>query len=336
MSLAQRSARSAGCPDKVARVTPKSAATKTPIPLVCVVVVLLLVGPLAGCGSQVGRGRSATRQLSQLGDSPSWSPDGRRIVFISGPCDSTVCPEQSDLYVVNSNGTGRHRLTRTRKDWDFGAPVWSPDGRRIAFDAEPSSGVAIYVMNADGSRLRRLTPIADRDYEPSWSPDGKQIAFKYGRLQDGRIGVMNADGSNRHLLTPTSVDALAPSWSPDGRRLAFVASAGCCFEIDVMNSDGGNRHRLKADVDTNNEPVAWSPDGQRLAFDNDFDLWVMNADGRGAHALGVKDGQAPAWSPDGKRIAFVTFRDHPGIDELYVMDADGSNQRPLVTTRAGR
>jgi Tol biopolymer transport system component len=64
-------------------------------------------------------------------------------------------------------------------------------------------------------------------------------------------------------------------------------------------------------VDSNNEPVTWSPDGQKVAFDNDFDIFVMDANGGNAHALGVEDGQAPAWSPDGKPLAFTTFRSDP-------------------------
>jgi Tol biopolymer transport system component len=268
-------------------------------------------------------------------DSPSWSPEGRKIVFVRGPCkpDAVPCPLHEDLYVMDPNGSGLHRLTRTRRDWDYGSPVWSPDGRRIAFDAEPGSDVAIYVMNVDGSKLRQVTPDGADDYEPSWSPDGRKIAFKQGGGDfNGRIGVMNADGSGRRLLTPASDDDLGPAWSPDGRRIAYIGVSpdSDFFEIDVMDADGSNKHRLKAEVDTNNEPVTWSPDGQRIAFDDAFDIWVMDADGGNVHALGVEDGEAPAWSPDGRRIAFATFRDNAEIDEIYVMNADGSDQRRLT------
>jgi hypothetical protein len=73
------------------------------------------------------------------------------------------------------------------------------------------------------------------------------------------------------------------------------------FEIDVMYADASSRHRLKAEVNTNNEPVTSPPHGQKVAFDNEFDIWVMDANGGNPHALGVEAGQAPAWSPDGKR-----------------------------------
>jgi Tol biopolymer transport system component len=309
--------------------------TKTPVPLFRVVVALLLVGLLAGCGSHNGRRRAPGNRLSWKSDSPSWSPAGRKIVFVGGRCtpESAPCLPHTDLYTIKPDGTALHRLTRTRVDWDYGSPVWSPDGRHIAFDAEPASDVAIYVMDADGSKLRQLTPNGADDYEPSWSPDGRKIAFKQGVGDaNGRIGVMNADGSGRRLLTPASDDDLAPAWSPDGRRIAFVRSTpnSDSFEIDVMDADGRHKHRLKAQVDTNNEPVTWSPDGQKIAFDNNFDIWVMDADGTNSHALGVKDGQAPAWSPDGKHIAFTTFRRDRGIDELYLMNADGTDQQVVI------
>jgi TolB protein len=265
---------------------------------------------------------------------PSWSPDGRKIVLVRGPCkrETAPCPLHSGIYVVNSDGSGPHRLTRRRRDWDYGSPVWSPDGRRIAFDAEPRYDEVIYVMNADGSKLRQLTPDAAFDSEPSWSPDGRRIAFKQGGGDvNGRIGVMNADGSGRHLLTPASDDDLAPAWSPDGRRIAFsrVSPDSGSFEVDVMDASGGNRHTLSPAASDDNYPVTWSPDGKRIAFDYSVELYILDVGDRSRHSLKA-DGEAPSWSPDGRRIVFTSSRRNEAYNELYIMNADGSNQHRLT------
>lgn len=125
--------------------------------------------------------------------SPSWSPDGRRIVFQS---DRDGNPE---IYVMNADGSGQTNLTRNAAD--DGAPSWSPDGSRIVFHSARSGLFNIFVMDADGSQVRQLTDTILWDMQPAWSPDGSQIAFYSNRDGNFEIYVMHTDGSMQLRLT---------------------------------------------------------------------------------------------------------------------------------------
>ena len=148
--------------------------------------------------------------------SPDWSPDGRRIAFTSNRDGAP------DIYMMNADGTNATRLTTGALKGPlrmYLRPRWSPDGRRIAFAADrdtPDNSGEIYVMNADGSSLVRLTFNDVQDAEPTWSPDGRMIAFQRTVLGHLQVFVMRADGSNQKRITELSNVAFSgfPSWGP--------------------------------------------------------------------------------------------------------------------------
>ena len=284
---------------------------------------------------------------------PAWSPDGRRIAFVSSRSPSSRCKpgpgpcwgrdRQSEIYVMNADGSRKRNLTRRAND-DY--PTWSPDGRRIAFLRATGSyrhhGYHLYVVNADGSGLRNLMQIAAVAYFYShlvWSPDGRTIYF-------GRY-LISTDGSGARKLPYIPLIAV---WSPDGRQIAFVGNrprGGPCpckdnSDIYVMNADGSGTRRLTHNVGYDGGP-AWSPDGRKIAFQSNRgfryrggmgngEIYVMNADGSGKRNLTRNPAQdgSPSWSPDGRRIAFVSNRDGRR-PEAHVMNADGSGQRSLAS-----
>jgi Tol biopolymer transport system component len=254
-----------------------------------------------------GSGQRRLTSISTL-ETPSWSPDGRRIAF-------RKAGREKGIYVVSTDGSGVRRLTG---QWSFGA-AWSPDGRRIAFWSARDGNGEVYVMNADGSGQLNLTRNPRWERSPIWSPDGRKIAFlrhfpafEFGcgggphACYPGEVYVMNADGSGQKRLTRNRGWDSQTAWSPDGRKLAFVSYRGRAGagndEVYVMNADGSAQRNLTRNAAGDNSP-AWSPDGRKIAFLSDRDgnpeVYVMNADGTGQ--LNVTRSPANegwfAWSP---------------------------------------
>jgi len=208
---------------------------------------------------------------------------------------------------------------------------------RIAFVSDRDGNKEIYVMNADGSGVTRLTNNPASDVDPAWSPDGTRIAFASDRDGNFEIYVMNADGSNQIRLTNNPPYDASPAWSPDGKRIAFNAHpvVNGTTDIYVMNADGSGRIRVTDDPAYDSSPT-WSPNGTQIAFMSsrsvNNSIYVMNADGSNQTLLtgkmpAINVNQNPSWSPDGTLIAFESDpSDFPDNDksEIYVINPDGS------------
>src|SRR5512132_484901 len=267
---------------------------------------------------------SAVRQITHprrfVADiEPDWSPSGTRIVFqridVNG-CGPRCETDESDA--VSSNGSHLTRLAYDQPGKGCfehgqpaggvcrGGPVWSPDGKQIAFQCQvqPSSDDPGYsricLMNADGSNVRQLpqTPSTGlSDAAPAWSPDGRQIAFGRGVRDQRAVFVMDANGGGARQVTTWGLRGGQPDWSPDGKLLVFYS-----------NRDGAPT------VSANLFTVA--PDGSRLK--------------QLTHARGGRTQYLSAsFSPDGKWIAVGRT---PGVGragnaDVFVMRRDGTDIR---------
>lgn len=188
---------------------------------------------------------------------PAWSPDGKRIAFVSDR------DYDWEIYVMNADGSGAMRLTiNTATDYQ---PIWSPDGKRIAFESRRNGVFEIFVVNADGTKETGLTTDDDdEDRWLSWSPDGTRIVYSNSQHE---IAIMNTDGSAKTRLANPLGDTEFPAWSPNGELIAFVSRAmgRSNGEIYIVSPDGSGETRLTDNLADDYQP-AWSPDSAKIAF----------------------------------------------------------------------
>jgi len=173
----------------------------------------------------------------------------------------------------------------------------------IAFASERDGNLGIYVMDADGKNIRRLTDDSSADLGPAWSPDGRRIAFCSWRDGNGEMYVMDADGKNVRNLTKHPMSDWEPAWSPDGQSIAFVSNRDE-KKIYVMDADGKNVHRLAEEWLGRHFSPAWSPDGRKIVFvskrdNDDWEIYVIDANGSNLRRLTNSSGldSSPAWNP---------------------------------------
>ena len=204
---------------------------------------------------------------------------------------------------------------------------------KIAFQSGRDQNWEVYLADGDGANQTRLTSDPAADTAPRLNRGATRLAFASKRGGAYDIYTMNLDGSALAQLTSNAADNVNPAWSADGSRIAFQSYRDGQSEIYVMRADGRDVRRLTNSADYDGEP-SWSPDGSRLAFVSrrsaSYRVYVMWSDGSGPAMFSNQPYSGhPVWSPDGRQIAYEADGDRDGWLELWLMNADGSNQRQV-------
>jgi Tol biopolymer transport system component/imidazolonepropionase-like amidohydrolase len=256
------------------------------------VVLAVTIGGLGGLvgGQPVGKDvRLTLHEGTSM--AAALSPDGRTIAIdLLGA-----------LWTLSVDGG---QVTRILEDgYDARMPAWSPDGRRLAFQAYHSSTWAIWTVNADGTGLRQETRGPFDDREPHWSPDGTRLAFSSDRP---RLDLRPPSGPPSPGTTPVPTSDLRPPTGPPSPGTEVSGN----YDVWVLTLATGDVRPLTSSP-ANEYMPAWSPDGHEIAFVSD------RHDGRGVYAISVDTGAerlvsadartvaAPTWSPDGKIVAYT-------------------------------
>lgn len=241
-------------------------------------------------------------QLTRLGSislTPRWSPDATRIAFTCYVPFRGITSAQICIYSTASN----RLISFPRFRGTNSSPAWSPDGQQIAFMSSLNGDPAIYVAQADGARLRRVTFGAGVATSPTWNPKtGKQIVFVSDRAGDPALYLSDADGSNAQKIDlPDMGYVIDPAWSPNGQLLAFSwRRPSGNYDIYVMDVISHQLVELTKDEDRNERP-SWAPDGRHLVFESTRtgtrQIWTMLADGSQPHQLTFEgQSESPNWS----------------------------------------
>ncbi|MGI8620147.1 MAG: hypothetical protein ACR2L6_13820 [Gemmatimonadaceae bacterium] len=276
-----------------------------------------------------------------LGTTAGWqrvrAQKGEDVIaqFTARACALTQCNFEL-AYVLNGNimvidvATGATRqLTNNGESYD---PAWSPDGERIAFARyilgdEPRWSV--YVMNSDGTGVRRVTGPGFRS--PTWSPQGDALAFSGGG------GIYVQELSEGSVMRQVAASGFEPAWSPDGSRIAFIhgilIGSDDYYSLRLVNLDGSGLTEITPLTWLFTTGPSWAPDGTRIAFSQNWDISVIRADGTGrtqltGPALGPTThamARFPAWSPDGTRIAYG------GSGGIMTIPASGGPSTPVTS-----
>ena len=286
---------------------------------------------------------------------PAWSPDGMRVVYHKA--DFTARPQNQPLYSWDTDTDVRYTDV---------FPQFSRDGRLAISDlrnlATPMASIS--VMAADGSNRRVVfSDPSGSAFVPTWSPDGQWIAFVFGAFfgardtRPAKVMMVRADGAPQTKdLTKGTPNSGFPSFSPDGTRIAYRVwgeyDGKREYGIRVLNLADGSVKTLTTELD--NFP-SWSPNGDVIAFtrrsggteDYDYDIFTMRPDGTNVRRLTDAPGNDShsSWSPDGKFILWTSgrygFKDEAALydnafqpfAQIFIMNADGSDQRVLTRSR---
>jgi TolB protein len=225
--------------------------------------------------------------------SPAWSPDAKRLAYVSFALKKPV------IYVQNI-ATGQRQVVANFKGSNS-APAWSPDGRRLAIVLTKDGSSQMYTVNVDGSGLRRLMQSSGIDTEPCFSPDGKWIYFTSDRSGGPQTYRVSADGGDAQRVTYEGSYNVSPRISPDGKTLAYISRNNGRFQLTVQ--DLASQQTLVLSDGPKDESPSFAPNGRLILYASEQGgrgvLSAVSVDGRIRYKplQGIGDVREPAWGP---------------------------------------
>jgi TolB protein len=230
--------------------------------------------------------------------SPSWHPTGGMIAY------NTFGPESR--IVLHDLRTGRVRDLGSQRNTTNLTPVFTPDGKSLAYSLSSENGADLYLVPLDGEAFPRRVTVGrgSENVQPTFSPDGNRMAFMSDRSGHPEVYIMDADGTNPDIFTAFDFGdqnyRASPDWSPDGRQVAFQTRIDGRFQIFTMSLRDRQPRQLTSEGE--NEDPSWSPDGRHIVFSSTRSgtrqLWILDTEsGRLRQLTQVGGSRLPAWSP---------------------------------------
>jgi TolB protein len=227
--------------------------------------------------------------------SPSWSPDGRSVLY------SSFKDRSQTLYLFELF-SGKETRFNPRGSGRYLSGKISPDGQNVVAALESAGNTSLFLLDRGGNVIRRLTEDSGIEVSPSWSPDGKQIVFVSDRSGSPQLYILDLQSRNTRRLTYSGGYNTTPEWSPRGDRIVYTGRVGGRFVVFTIPIDGGDPRQLTPGTSDSEDPT-WSPDGRFIAFSSNragrYHLYVMQASGENQRRLTGSGGDdtKPSWSP---------------------------------------
>jgi len=225
--------------------------------------------------------------------SPSWSPDGNKLAYVS-------FEKKKPVIFVQSLVTGQRQVLANFKG-NNSAPSWSPDGSRLAIVLTYGANSQVYLINADGTGLQQLSHSNAIDTEPEWSPDGKWVYFTSDRGGSPQIYRMSTLGGDAQRVTFEGTYNVSPHFSPDGKLLTYIRREAGRFRVAQQELSTGQAQLLSESAQ--DESPSFAPNGKMILYATNLNgkgvLSIVSADGRTKQRLSESGGDVrePSWGP---------------------------------------
>jgi eukaryotic-like serine/threonine-protein kinase len=288
----------------------------------------------------------APRQLTETGASPAWSPDGSLIAYqsaVPGEVFSSRALSPSTIWIVSAQGGKPRRISEPgNPSGGHGAPAWSPDGKRIAFEVADYLSVAVWSIAVDGTDPKKIVDGS----EPTYSSDGGRIYFNSGHRAESELSRISVSATGDPVGAPAvvmqpgnGVTLGSLAMSADGKRILYSVerTSSNLWTIAVTpKGDAAPPTVFVSDTSSRNSLPRFSPDGTKIAINRwrpamSVDLWVADANGKNLTQLTNNPGMdsQASWLPGGDKLAFLSDRDNRHLMLWSISIATGK-QEPLL------